>query len=74
MLDFDLMQVTPVVLDAYHRAIGRYRIKTGISYPLLRGSSVAADGTIVYMTGYDASEIVAKWSINPVGRVRLRLV
>lgn len=35
-----------LILDAYHRAISRFKRVTSISYPYLRPSAVECDGSI----------------------------
>ena len=67
------MEDNRLILAAYHRAIGRYRERTGISYPLVRENCVQDDGTITDTNVIDPMT-VAKWSVDSIGRVRINLV
>ena len=62
-----------VVVSAYHRAIAREKARSGISWPLVRLGCVHDDGTITD-TNTLAPQLVATWTVDRVGRVRVTLV
>jgi hypothetical protein len=62
------------VLDAYHRAIGRHEEKTGEHFPLVRHTCVDEDERTITDTNVFNPSIVARWSIDGRGRIRIRLV
>jgi hypothetical protein len=61
------------VLHAYNRAIARHRERTGESYPFTRANRVDDDGTITDTNVYEP-QVLAKWSEDSLGRIRVRLV
>ncbi len=62
------------VTHAYHRAAARHLEKTGESFPLVRPDCVDEDeGTITDTNVYEPT-IVARWSQDAAGRIRVRLV
>ena len=62
-----------VVLAAYHRAVAREFAKSGVQWPLVRASCVNEEGTVgdTQMMGQN---VVAFWSLDALGRVRVKLV
>ncbi len=67
------MQDNRLIQAAYHRALGRYRERTGISYPFVREDCVQDDGTITDTNAFEPMTM-AKWSVDAIGRVRVSLV
>jgi hypothetical protein len=72
-LAYDQAENAYPILDAYHRACGRHKAKTGVSYPLVRANCVLEDGNIFTTDVFDPV-LVAKWRMDSSGRIRVRLV
>lgn len=62
------------VMHAYRRAIARHQAKTGESFPLIRPSCVDIDERTVTDTNVFDPTIVARWSEDARGYIRVRLV
>jgi hypothetical protein len=62
------------VMNAYHRAIGRHEQRTGESFPLVRHTCVYDCPKVVRSTSAFDEEIVARWSQDRAGRIRIKLV
>ncbi len=68
------MSLQDDVMSAYHRAIGRHKEKTGESFPLVRSNCVDEDEGTITDTNVWWPVIVARWSQDATGRIRIRLV
>lgn len=61
------------VATAYHRAVFRERQRSGVSWPFTRSSCVQDNGTINDTDVYDP-KIVGSWTVDALGRFRVKLI